>query len=321
MSTQTKYRGQYLRPPHLPWARDNQRRSRARRREYVLGLERRLKLCEAQGIEATKEIQVAARRVAEENQKMRVLLNSLGFNNERIGCFLQTGSLDLTETAGLNLTENQENILRSLEPFSTSHLPTHLGLELHATPISDNLVYNDVDGNFTIHLPDHSAESEGHVTRISRHVQSFSTASSASNSLDSETREHPQFLMSNMSPDQSPDEQHRQPSLSIQLSNKPQLTHATRYGSDANRWDTVYEENQADTKLDYMGNFTLDTYSDMYPTCRMTSFFASVGYPLADPMHDSSEDLGYIHAGYHDNNNGGNINSPAFSLDTSCTSY
>ncbi|KAM4061822.1 hypothetical protein HRG_013378 [Hirsutella rhossiliensis] len=72
--------------------RDNQRRSRARRREYVQELEQRLRVCELQGIEASTEIQIAARRVAEENKQLRELLNRHGFSDDHVAHFLQSGT-------------------------------------------------------------------------------------------------------------------------------------------------------------------------------------------------------------------------------------
>ncbi|OAA61341.1 hypothetical protein ISF_05420 [Cordyceps fumosorosea ARSEF 2679] len=77
---------------NLARIRDNQRRSRARRREYLQELEQRLRLCELQGIEATTEVQVAARRVAEENRQLRQLLNKHGFSDEYIARFLQAAA-------------------------------------------------------------------------------------------------------------------------------------------------------------------------------------------------------------------------------------
>ncbi|KAM3440237.1 hypothetical protein MY4824_002226 [Beauveria thailandica] len=77
---------------NLARIRDNQRRSRARRREYLQELEHRLRLCELQGIEATAEVQIAARRVADENRQLRQLLNEHGFSEEYINRFLQAGN-------------------------------------------------------------------------------------------------------------------------------------------------------------------------------------------------------------------------------------
>jgi hypothetical protein len=53
-------------------------RSRARRKEYLQELEAKLRSCEQLGIEASAEIQSAARKVLEENKKLRVLLRERG---------------------------------------------------------------------------------------------------------------------------------------------------------------------------------------------------------------------------------------------------
>ena len=56
-------------------------------------LEQRLRLCELQGIEASTEVQAAARRVAEENRQLRELLNRHGVGDDLISHYLQSGSL------------------------------------------------------------------------------------------------------------------------------------------------------------------------------------------------------------------------------------
>jgi hypothetical protein len=75
---------------NLARIRDNQRRSRARRKEYLQELEARLRQCELQGIEASAEIQLAARRVADENKKLRMLLNQNGVGDDNIEAYLQS---------------------------------------------------------------------------------------------------------------------------------------------------------------------------------------------------------------------------------------
>jgi hypothetical protein len=75
---------------NLARIRDNQRRSRARRKEYLQELEARLRQCELQGIEASAEIQLAARRVADENKKLRMLLNQNGVSDDNIEAYLQS---------------------------------------------------------------------------------------------------------------------------------------------------------------------------------------------------------------------------------------
>ncbi|KAK4494398.1 hypothetical protein PRZ48_014696 [Zasmidium cellare] len=68
-------------PSKLPQThriRDNQRRSRARRKEYLTSLEAKLNHCERVGVQANVEIQKAARRVLEENGRLKALLRELG---------------------------------------------------------------------------------------------------------------------------------------------------------------------------------------------------------------------------------------------------
>ncbi|KAF4126842.1 hypothetical protein GMORB2_0579 [Geosmithia morbida] len=83
---------------NLARIRDNQRRSRARKREYLQELEHRLRVCELQGIEASTEVQVAARRVAEENRHLRGLLNRQGIGDDYIANYLQTAAAAQTTT-------------------------------------------------------------------------------------------------------------------------------------------------------------------------------------------------------------------------------
>ncbi|KAI9856963.1 MAG: hypothetical protein M1813_008679 [Trichoglossum hirsutum] len=63
---------------NLARIRDNQRRSRARRKEYLQSLETRWRECELQGVKASAELQSAARKVADENRRLRALLRSVG---------------------------------------------------------------------------------------------------------------------------------------------------------------------------------------------------------------------------------------------------
>lgn len=83
---------------NLARIRDNQRRSRARRREYVQELEQRLRVYELQGVEASTEVQMAARSVAEENRQLRELLNRHGVSDDHIAHYLQSGTLDAEQS-------------------------------------------------------------------------------------------------------------------------------------------------------------------------------------------------------------------------------
>ncbi|EPE24333.1 hypothetical protein GLAREA_08185 [Glarea lozoyensis ATCC 20868] len=75
---------------NLARIRDNQRRSRARRKEYLQELENSLRQCELQGVEASAEIQTAARKVADENKKLRAMLAHNGIDSDSIELFLTT---------------------------------------------------------------------------------------------------------------------------------------------------------------------------------------------------------------------------------------
>ncbi|KAL8784139.1 MAG: hypothetical protein Q9195_009163 [Heterodermia aff. obscurata] len=57
--------------------RNNQRRSRARRKEYIQELEDKIRMYEQQGVQVAKEIQEAARAVVEENKMLKAELESL----------------------------------------------------------------------------------------------------------------------------------------------------------------------------------------------------------------------------------------------------
>lgn len=71
--------------------RDNQRRSRARRREHLLELEHRIRTYELQGIEASSEVQQAARRVADENRLLRGIITRQGISDDYVASVLHYG--------------------------------------------------------------------------------------------------------------------------------------------------------------------------------------------------------------------------------------
>ncbi|CAJ2514021.1 Uu.00g021400.m01.CDS01 [Anthostomella pinea] len=71
--------------------RQNQQRSRARQREYVADLERRVRAYEARDARATVEMQRAAREVAWRNERLVAMLRSRGVSAEEIERFLRAG--------------------------------------------------------------------------------------------------------------------------------------------------------------------------------------------------------------------------------------
>ncbi|EGE02559.1 hypothetical protein TEQG_01593 [Trichophyton equinum CBS 127.97] len=77
--------------PAAARVRENQRRSRARRKEYIQDLEARLQRYERHGVDVTIEVQTAARKVARQNVMLRSLLNSFGVTDAKIDEYLAHG--------------------------------------------------------------------------------------------------------------------------------------------------------------------------------------------------------------------------------------
>ncbi|KAJ9645073.1 hypothetical protein H2199_003077 [Coniosporium tulheliwenetii] len=69
--------------------RENKRKHRSRQKEYVADLERKLDEYRLQGIQATKEVQLSARRVAQENISLRLLLRQQGVDDVTVDAWVQ----------------------------------------------------------------------------------------------------------------------------------------------------------------------------------------------------------------------------------------
>ncbi|KAI5843828.1 hypothetical protein DFP73DRAFT_65732 [Morchella snyderi] len=90
--------------PRLHRIRENQRRSRARRREYLEDLEARWKKCQELGVQADVELQRAARKVIDENNILREILAELGVGRgeveRRLRGFRAGGTASGSDTGG-----------------------------------------------------------------------------------------------------------------------------------------------------------------------------------------------------------------------------
>ncbi|KAJ4270447.1 hypothetical protein NW762_002129 [Fusarium torreyae] len=115
---------------NLARIRDNQRRSRARRREYLQELEQRLRVYELQGVEASSEVQQAARRVAEENRHLRSLLNRHGIGDDYISSYLHSGTAAQADPTAIshftssNPSENVQSLQQVIAPRRPAALET-----------------------------------------------------------------------------------------------------------------------------------------------------------------------------------------------------
>ncbi|GAB7366906.1 hypothetical protein MBLNU230_g1459t1 [Neophaeotheca triangularis] len=92
-----------IKTSNLARIRDNQRRSRARRKEYLSELENKYRVCEQTGVEASAEIQAAARRVVAENRRLKQLLKEHGVGDaeiEALGNGEEMGAGSVSAVAG-----------------------------------------------------------------------------------------------------------------------------------------------------------------------------------------------------------------------------
>ena len=97
--------------------RDNQRRSRSRRKQYLEELEARLRRCGAQGIEVFPEILHAARKAADENKKLRALLSEHGVRYGSIEAYLHSDILGGPIEHSRGFLQDAD----ALQPIPTTH--------------------------------------------------------------------------------------------------------------------------------------------------------------------------------------------------------
>ncbi|KAI1736499.1 hypothetical protein F4680DRAFT_254854 [Xylaria scruposa] len=81
-------------PPDTAQNRENQQRSRARRREYLASLEARVRDFESREVQATLAMQRAAREVAWVNERLMELLAARGVTREEVDEFLRRAGKD-----------------------------------------------------------------------------------------------------------------------------------------------------------------------------------------------------------------------------------
>ncbi|KAK9325464.1 hypothetical protein V1517DRAFT_314209 [Lipomyces orientalis] len=103
---------------HLARIRENQRRSRARKREYVADLEEKIRSCQEEGLQLNIQIQRTARRVVEENRKLRELLSKAGFDERAVEDWLKSNESGDFLSAPPRSKE-EEDILKDKHPCLT----------------------------------------------------------------------------------------------------------------------------------------------------------------------------------------------------------
>jgi hypothetical protein len=101
--------------------REVQRRSRARRKDYIQDLEKRVWQFQRDGIQATAEVQAAARKVAQENSWLRSLLAKHGISAAEI-----KGHLDSSRAASYNINSEAVEVFagNARQPSATMAQPS-----------------------------------------------------------------------------------------------------------------------------------------------------------------------------------------------------
>ncbi|KAI9809351.1 MAG: hypothetical protein M1825_002643 [Sarcosagium campestre] len=120
--------------------RDNQRRSRAKRKQHMQEMQSRLRDFELRGVAASTTIQVAARRVAEENTKLRELLSLCGVTSAGIEAFLAGSSSSSSWRDSIESLENDqrqhpvESTTEQAQSTTTSVATYRMGSTSHSSP-------------------------------------------------------------------------------------------------------------------------------------------------------------------------------------------
>ena len=126
--------------------RDNQRRSRARRKEYILELEERVRRFERLGVEATREVQAAGRKVAAENTLLRSLLRHHGVTENNVGEYLRSKTRPdphphPSVIAPFNSRVHDPE--HKMDPVGGSFSPSNSVIIRHASPLNDQAASAD----------------------------------------------------------------------------------------------------------------------------------------------------------------------------------
>ncbi|KAF8474015.1 hypothetical protein BDZ91DRAFT_345507 [Kalaharituber pfeilii] len=117
--------------------RENKRRSRARQKEYVQQLERRCREYEQAHVQATVEMQAAARKVASENRLLRALLKKMGADDHLINSWLEGHTASELESHTANLPLRRRSRSTSTVTSNGPHLGD--GLQYPANPGMDSM--------------------------------------------------------------------------------------------------------------------------------------------------------------------------------------
>ena len=113
--------------------RENQRRSRARRKEYTHHLEEQLRLFQRLGVAASQEVQEAGRKVARENALLRSLLILHGVSNEEIKKYLESQATYIPSITSSEPTTSHSTIVPN-DPLTNCRHTRTAFLQINSSP-------------------------------------------------------------------------------------------------------------------------------------------------------------------------------------------
>ncbi|CVL08193.1 uncharacterized protein FMAN_14164 [Fusarium mangiferae] len=186
---------------NLARIRDNQRRSRARRREYLQELEQRLRVYELQGVEASSEVQHAARRVAEENRQLRGLLNRHGISDDYITSYLNSGTASQNDPAAISHFPNThsdsvQSLEQAIAPGRPKALETGVSDGMLPQESRESSIASGSKQSFSIWISGQAIQSpSAHIRPLPSNVPTTVPRQSITSSM------HPQHYTSQMFPD------------------------------------------------------------------------------------------------------------------------
>ncbi|KAI5360090.1 hypothetical protein Slin15195_G119520 [Septoria linicola] len=217
-------KGANARADDLARVRGNQRRSRARHKEYVQELEDKVRRCERQGVQATEAMQAAAREIAAENAYLKELLRCNGIEVPRTGLVDSPSSskhllsLDYHNLVGHVKTAKIAHLAPAMDAMPLGRLITTQGQsKLGRTPPASN-------SSSQRYSPQYSSPGSGHLDQSSQ----WSVPTPSSEALDLQLP--PASLSTNSKP---------QPAVHTQEFTTPEFDPATSYGAHA-YGDSIY---------------------------------------------------------------------------------
>lgn len=112
-------------------------------------LEEKFRNCEQQGIEASGEMQIAARRVLDENQRLRTFLKSKGINEEELNTIVGVATSELPDDNSMN----QQAAVESLQSIIASKRPCCPSGESCGSPSAASVASIKTSPSVTVALP------------------------------------------------------------------------------------------------------------------------------------------------------------------------